>query len=261
MSNFFKTWKGGALGAISLLVLIAANAPGARLAAAHLFVGNASGVATDVAITGDLAISNAGVVTLTANGVASADLDPNVEQVANVQLTNTQVLALRATPVNITSVPAANTAFIVDMVMVVADAAGGAWTESADDLTIEYSGGTDIVAMDGTELVGATVKPLYYYPMNVPVIAAGANTACTTTCGATMCQFGINQAAVGLVVCSDATADSCYCVGAGRVPTANNAIRVLNTGDGEWGGGNAADTLSIRLWYHQVSTVAFSSGG
>ncbi len=38
----------------------------------------------------------------------------------------------------------------------------------------------------------------------------------------------------------------------------NEALEIFNTGDNEWGGGNAANTMSFRVWYSIVPAVAFS---
>lgn len=43
---------------------------------------------------------------------------------------------------------------------------------------------------------------------------AGANTACNTTCGTSMCAFGEDTGVIGtLLACTDATADVCICMG------------------------------------------------
>ena len=42
------------------------------------------------------------------------------------------------------------------------------------------------------------------------------------------------------------------------VPDVNAAVVLFNTGAGEWGGGNAANTLSVRTWYSVIDTIAFS---
>jgi len=42
-------------------------------------------------------------------------------------------------------------------------------------------------------------------------VAAGANTACATTCAAKTCYGGMDAATPALVNCADATADSCFC--------------------------------------------------
>lgn len=44
---------------------------------------------------------------------------------------------------------------------------------------------------------------------------------------------------------------------AGLAPVANSAVRLFKT-VAEFGGGNAANTVSIRIYYHIVETAAFS---
>lgn len=48
------------------------------LASAHILVGNAAGIGTDVAMTGDIAINNAGVTTIQPDSVDKAMLNPTV---------------------------------------------------------------------------------------------------------------------------------------------------------------------------------------
>lgn len=45
------------------------------LTSAHIFVGNAGNVATDVAMTGDIAITNAGVTSIVAGAIVNADIN------------------------------------------------------------------------------------------------------------------------------------------------------------------------------------------
>jgi hypothetical protein len=97
-------------------------------------------------------------------------------------------------------------------VYVVSDDSAGAWTESTDNLVIQYADGVDITAaIEAGGLVGGAVK-------------------------------FITQGVLDTVL----------------IPDVNAAVQILNTGDGEWGGGNAANTMSFRIWYSVVDTVAFS---
>lgn len=43
-----------------------------------------------------------------------------------------------------------------------------------------------------------------------------------------------------------------------NTPTANSAVRLFNNGGSEFGGGNSANTFSVRIWYSIVPTVAFT---
>ena len=44
-------------------------------------------------------------------------------------------------------------------------------------------------------------------------VKTGANTACNTTCGTVMCAMGQEGVTLGLLACTDATADTCVCMG------------------------------------------------
>ena len=153
--------------------------------------------------TGDVLVTDGSGNASWVSGVRSVD----------VQLTNAQVLALRATPITLVAAPGANRALVLHKVYLVCSAAAGAYTETIDNLVVEYSGGTDATgAIETTGWIdAAAVSPVIYFPVTTVV-----------------------------------------------VPVANEALRLFNTGDGEFGGGNAANTLSVRVWYSVVDTVAFS---
>jgi hypothetical protein len=51
---------------------------------------------------------------------------------------------------------------------------------------------------------------IYGQAHGLMTIAASANAACSTTCAANLCRFGMNTGGL-FVACSDATADSCIC--------------------------------------------------
>ena len=128
------------------------------------------------------------------------------------QLTNAEVLALRATPIELVAAPGADKAIVVHKFAIVVDDTAGAFTESTDNLVMEYEDGVDIsAAIEATSLVGGAV------------------------------QFA-TQGVLDTVV----------------VPDVNAGVQLLNTGDGEWGGGNVANTISVRVWYSVIDTIAFS---
>ncbi len=132
-----------------------------------------------------------------------------------VQLTNAQVKALRATPQTLVAAPGANQAILVHEVYFVVSAAGGAYTETDDNLAVEYATGADIIAVETTTLWDqASVSNLTYRP--------------------------------------DYTTAPFHLV-------ANSAVQLFNSGDGELGGGHSANTVSVRVFYSIVPTVAFSS--
>lgn len=166
----------------------------------------------------------AGILLPAAAEIATADLadgavtagkvEADLLRYADVQLTNAQILALRATPITLVGAPGANRAILVHAVYFVLDAAAGAYTETADNLAVEYASGADVLTIETTGLV--------------------------------------DQAAVSLGRAAPAVALTVPAV------VANSAVRLFNSGDGEFGGGNAANTLSVRTYYSVVDTVAFA---
>lgn len=128
-----------------------------------------------------------------------------------VQLTNAQVKALRATPITLIPAPGAGRAVVVDSIYLVSDAAEAAWTESSDNLALEYSGGTDILTVETTGF--------------------------------------LDQAAVEARIARPAVALT--------EPVPNEAVRIVNSGDGEFGGGDAANSLSVLLEYRILPVAAF----
>lgn len=132
---------------------------------------------------------------------------------AVVQLTNAQLLALRATPQTVIAAPGAGKAVIVDEVYMHLDVTTTGYTESAANVAVEYSGGTDIVVVEATGFVDqATDQSRLQVPDYTTIFT----------------------------------------------PVANEAVQLKNNGAGEWTGGNAANTLSVRIKYHIVDTAAFS---
>lgn len=156
-----------------------------------------------------------GTATFRAGAIQEAAIENGLLRYADVQLTNAQWKAIRATPITLVPAPGANLAVLVDSVHFVVDAAAGAYTETADNLAVEYSGGQDIMTIETTSTIfdGAAVGFKEFVP---PVET-------TPT-----------------------------------VQVANQAVQIFNNGDGEFGGGNAANTVSIRTRYHTVPTVAFT---
>ncbi len=131
-------------------------------------------------------------------------------QVRVVQFTNALVLLMRATPLVVIPAPGANKSIIVDRVTIISDDAGGAWTESSDNLVLEYSGGVDITsAIEATSLVGGAV-----------VIES----------------YGVIDTVL--------------------VPAVNEAVELFNTGSAEWGGGDAANSMTVVVAFHVIPTVA-----
>lgn len=124
------------------------------LASGNIFVGNASNIATGVAMSGDATMSNAGVLTIAssaistakiaANAVTFAKLDPSVLQSATVTLSAAQIKALFDTPVQLVAAPGAGKMIVIDSIN---------W-----DITFvsaQYTAGGVLVAQYGNTVHGA----------------------------------------------------------------------------------------------------------
>lgn len=130
----------------------------------------------------------------------------------DTQLTHALLGALRAAPQTLIPAPGAGLANMLVSVFLAFDVTTTAYTESADNIAIEYSGGTDLLVVETTAFIDQTTDQFRFQSM----------------------------------------AEAVY------TPVANEAIRALNNGDGEFGSGNAANTLSIRCYYHVIPMAAFS---
>ncbi len=76
-----------------------------------------------------------------------------VWQHTDVQLTNDQMIALNGTSITLVAAPGASRIVLVHRVFYVSDSAGAAWSESADNMVVEYGGGTDILTIETTGLI------------------------------------------------------------------------------------------------------------
>jgi hypothetical protein len=61
----------------------------------------------------------------------------------------------------------------------------------------------------------------------------------------------------GVMVAADISVRTYGVLDTELTPETNVAVNLFNTG-GQWTGGNAANTMSIRIWYSVIDTVAFS---
>lgn len=160
----------------------------------HAVVGNSDG---DLKVYGD-------------DGIWT--LNPQL-RVATVSLTNAQMLALRATPVELVAAPGAGKYLELVSATLAFDYTG-AYTESADNMAIRYATTSGVIqsgTIEATGFVDATADTFTF---------------------ATKAVDGITAKSAG-----------------------QNASLVLhNTGDGEYGGGNAANVVWVRTVYriHQI---------
>ena len=128
---------------------------------------------------------------------------------ASVTLTNAQVLNLRATPITLVAAPGASKRLIFQNAFLKLSAAAGAYTETADNLVVRYVDGSGVIVSEAIEMTGF-----------------------------------INQAAV-MHTNGRAKVDGIATVAQG----VNVPLVLHNSGDGEFGGGNAANTLQVITQY------------
>lgn len=97
------------------------------LPSANIIVGNSSNVATPVAMSGDVHISNTGVTTIQAAAITSSKIAANAVDYANialdvaasatVTLTAAQVNGMYATPVQLLAAPGAGKLILIDSIL------------------------------------------------------------------------------------------------------------------------------------------------
>lgn len=117
----------------------------ATLSSGRILVGNGGGVATSVAVSGDITLSNAGVVAVGANKVVSAMMSPLLMKYAAVPISAAEFNGMYAAPKLLVAAGGANTMIIVhkiDLLMtyVSANYAAGGVTHAQYDSTANGAG-------------------------------------------------------------------------------------------------------------------------
>jgi hypothetical protein len=162
----------------------------------------------DAAITTDkIADLNVTTGKLADASVTTGKLDPTVVQTATKTLTNAQMLALRATPITAIADPGDGFAILVDEVFISSATVTAGWTESTDNIAVEYAGGTDILVIETTGLIDQVGSQIRVQRPNFTVL----------------------------------------------IPEPSAAVQLFNNGDGEFGGGNAASTFTVKIRYRVVA--------
>lgn len=85
----------------------------------RIFVGNASNIATGVAMSGDVTITNAGVTAIGANKVLSSMISPLIRKYVSVPISAAQFNGMYATPVLLQAAGGANTLLVLDQLQLV----------------------------------------------------------------------------------------------------------------------------------------------
>jgi predicted RecA/RadA family phage recombinase len=156
----------GTVGTANLVAgIISADAAGRALFAAGVL-----DAATALSVFAADSINNAFLLDAVANGAFVADantralfadnfvnedkLDPTVLKFADVTLTSAEVKALKATPITLVAAPGANLAVVPTAINLVVNYGGtNAFTETADDLSIGYLAGAEIMEIESTGLI------------------------------------------------------------------------------------------------------------
>lgn len=131
---------------------------------------------------------------------------------ADVTLTNTNVLNLRATPIELVAAPGTGKALEFVKAELFFDYTG-AYTETADNLAIKYTNGSGAA-------VSSTIECTGFVDATADAIATAVPLAATPP-----------------------------------LPLANAALVLHNTGDGEYGGGNASNAVKVRTYYRVLNVA------
>lgn len=192
------------------------------LTSAHLFVGNSSNVATDVAVTGDVTISNTGVTAIGANKVTASMLAATigVQTIsATVSLTQANIQAMGVTPVTLLAAASAGTYYVIDQVEFIHTYSTAAYT-GGGDVTLQYDSGAVAIIDFADTIITA---------------ASSSNT--------------LSKPTIYNLDASTGTAEGFAVVGA----TAKS-VTITNAG-GAFAGGNAANIAKLRLTYRVITAL------
>lgn len=134
------------------------------LTATHLFVGNGSNVATDVALSGDGTLSNAGALTISNNAITYPKLDSSVAVLSSsITVSQADLTGINTTPKQLIAAPGAGKLLMVDEVEVLHTYSTAAYT-TCGKVQIQYHGSTDIVDLAASVITGASSKTYFAKP-------------------------------------------------------------------------------------------------
>ena len=126
------------------------------------------------------------------------------------------MLNLRATPIEVVATPGAGRMIYILGGHCFIDYTA-AYTETADNLQLRYVNGTGTVCSGVIEATGFADATADSFS---PIVALPTGSGVTSTAG----------------------------------EISNAAVVIHNTGDGEWGGGNAANTMIVTVYYVDVAS-------
>ncbi len=157
-----------------------------------------------------------GDVSLPAGSIESAEMDETVIKYAEVAITNAEIKALRATPKTLVAAPGAGKVLEFISATLFHDYGSNALTETADNMAIRFENGSGTIVSQAIEAGGFVDATADTMTNVLPKIDAAS--------AKTACE--------------------------------NKALVLHNTGDGEYGGNAAADTV----WRAKVAYRVHTSG-
>lgn len=140
----------------------------------RIFVGNASNIATGVAMSGDTTISNAGVVAIGANKVLSSMVSPLLLKYVAVPITAAEFNGMYAAPKLLLAAQGANTQIIVEqlvlpMTFVSAQYAAGGVVAAQYDSTVHGAGVLATATEAAADFTGAAASTTFRQNPSVAV--------------------------------------------------------------------------------------------
>jgi hypothetical protein len=247
------------------------------LASAHIFVGSAGGVATDVAMTGDIAITNAGVTSIAAGVIVNADVSASaaIDYSKLATLTSGNVLVGSAGNVA-TSVTMSGDATII---------ASGALTIGANAVTSSKLATNVMVISSTVSLTQANIIAMGVTPVEILAAASAGtyyvidqvefihtySTAAYTGGGDVQLQYDSGAVAIALFADTIITAASSsntvvkptlYGLDASTGTSEGFAVAgavaksvtITNAG-GAFADGNAANIAKLRITYRVITAL------
>lgn len=159
--------------------------------------------------------TSTGTVYFNIGTLASPVWNVGTARSVSVTLTNAQILALRAAPVTLVAAPGAGFMHEFISAELILNATAGAYTETADNLAVRFVNGAGVIVSQAIEMTGFIDQAA---------------------------QIRTNALAKIDTIATQAQAD-------------NQPLVLHNTGDGEFGGGNAANSLIVRVSYRTHATT------
>lgn len=146
------------------------------LANGKILMGDANNYAQPVTPSGAFTMTNTGVATLSSDSVGNTALYNDIIQATTVTITNAQIKALRATPINLVGAPGAGYFNQFLGAVIKLNAGTNALTESGDNLVIQYDGGQDAsAAIETTGFLDQTADMIAVIPPATIALVAAAD--------------------------------------------------------------------------------------